>query len=97
MQHLIDKFCKQWQTEYLRKLRQKQQKHSRSNLKYEKSTGNIMLIQQDKYTRKNWKMGRVTKIIKGRDGFVRAANVEKHILKTLKNQLLIDELINSTR
>ena len=42
-------------------------------------------------------MGRVTKIIKGRDGFVRAANVEKHILKTLKNQLLIDELINSTR
>lgn len=47
-----------------------------------------MLIQQDKYTRNNWQMGRVTKIIKGKDGFARAANVEyvKNIKKSIINR-----------
>ena len=47
-----------------------------------------MLIQQDKYTRNNWQMGRVTKIIKGKDRFARAANVEyvKNIKKSIINR-----------
>ena len=72
----LDTFWKQWQAEYLQELHEKQQKHSRSNSKYEISTDDIVLIQQDKCRRNNWKMGRVTKIIKERDNFVRAANVE---------------------
>ena len=75
-QYLINSFWKQWQREYLRELREKQQKQSRFNSKYEISKDDIVLIQTDKYNRINWKMGRVTKLIKGRDANVRAANVE---------------------
>ena len=62
--------------EYLRELQEKQQKQSRFNSKYEISKDGIVLIQTDKYNRRNWKMGRVTKLIKGRDANVRATNVE---------------------
>ena len=67
VQHSIDTLWKQWQVEYLQELREKQQKHSRSNSKYEMSTHDIALIQQEKYSRNNWKMGRLTRPIKGRD------------------------------
>ena len=76
VQYLINSFWKQWQSEYLRELREKQQKQSRFNSKYEISKDDIVLIQTDKYNRINWKIGRVTKLIKGRDANVRAANVE---------------------
>ena len=75
-QYLINSFWKQCQREYLRELREKQQKQSRFNSKYEISKDDIVLIQTDKYNGINWKMGRVTKLIKGRDANVRAANVE---------------------
>ena len=76
VQYLINWFRKQWQREYLSELREKQQEQSRFNSKYEISKDNIVLIQTDKYNRINWKMGRVTKLIKGRDTNVRSANVE---------------------
>ena len=53
MQHLIDMFSKQWQAQYLQDLHEKQQQHSRSNSNNEISTDDIMLTQQDKYTRNN--------------------------------------------
>ena len=35
-----------------------------------------MLIQQDKFTGNNWKIGQMIKLNKGRDNFVSAANIE---------------------
>ena len=73
---MIDTFLKQWQAEQLRELREKQQRHSRSNSKYQISTKVNVLIQQDKFTRNNWKIGQMIKLNKGRDNFVSAANIE---------------------
>ena len=47
-QYLINSFWKQWQREYLRELREKQQKQSRFNSKYEISKDDIVLIHTDK-------------------------------------------------
>ena len=74
--HLIDTFLKQWQAEQLRELREKQQRHSRSNSKDQISTKVNVLIQQDKSTRNNWKIVQMTKLNKGRGNFVSAANIE---------------------
>lgn len=53
VQHLIDTFWKQRQAEYLQELREKQLKHSKLSSKYEISTHDITITQQDKYTRRN--------------------------------------------
>ena len=76
VQYLINSFWKQRQREYLRELREKQQKQSGFNSKYKFSKDDIVLIQTDKYNRTNWKMGRVTKLSKGRDANLRAGSVE---------------------
>ena len=47
-QYLVNSFWKQWQREYLRELREKQQKQSRFNSKYEISKDDIVLIHTDK-------------------------------------------------
>ena len=67
---------KQWQAEQLRDLREKPQRHSRSNSKYQISTKVNVLIQQGKSTTNNWKIVQITKLNKGRDNFVSAANTE---------------------
>ena len=76
VQYLINSFWKQWQREYLRELREKQQKQSRFNSKYKFSKDDIVLIQTDKYNRTNWKMDRMTKLSKRRDANLRAGSVE---------------------
>ena len=54
VQYLINSFWKQRHREYLRELREKQQKQSRFNSIYEISKDDIvLLIQTDKYNRIN--------------------------------------------
>lgn len=57
-------------------MREKQRKQSTFNSEYEISKDDIVLIEADQYNRKNWKLGKVTKLIKGRDANVPVVNVE---------------------
>lgn len=57
-------------------MREKQRKQSTFNLEYEISKDDIVLIETDQYNRINWKLGKVTKLIKGRDANVPVVNVE---------------------
>ena len=57
-------------------MREKQRKQSTFNSEYEISKDDIVLIEADQYNRKNWKLGKVTKLIKGRDANVPVLNVE---------------------
>ena len=57
-------------------MREKQRKQSTFNSEYEISKDDIVLIDADQYNRKNWKLGKVTKLIKGRDANVPVVNVE---------------------
>ena len=57
-------------------MREKQRKQSTFNSEYEISKDDIVLIEADQYNRINWKLGKVTKLIKGRDANVPVVNVE---------------------
>ena len=57
-------------------MREKQRKQSTFNSEYEISKDDIVLIEADQYNRKNWKLGKVTKLIKVRDANVPVVNVE---------------------
>ena len=63
-----------WTEEYIRSLRE------RHNLNHKKGkplikTGDVVLIQGDERNRGKWNVGIVVKLIKGRDGVVRAARL----------------------
>ena len=57
-------------------MREKQRKQSTFNSEYEISKDDIVLIEADQYNRINWKLGKVTKLIKGIDANVPVINVE---------------------
>ena len=82
-----------WTEEYIRSLRE------RHNLNHKKGealikTGDVVLIQSDERNRGKWNVGIVVKLIKGRDGVVRAARLRagKSFLERAIQQLCPMEL-----
>ena len=82
-----------WTEEYIRSLRE------RHNLNHKKGkalikTGDVVLIQSDERNRGKWNVGIVVKLIKGRDGVVRAARLRagKSFLERAIQQLRPMEL-----
>ena len=55
-------------------LRDSQKIHRGKDL--EISVGDVVLIREDDVKRNNWKLGRVEKLIEGRDGVVRGAELK---------------------
>ena len=82
-----------WTEEYIRSLRE------RHNLNHQKGsplikTGDVVLIQGDERNRRKWNLGIVAKLIKGRDGVIRAARLRagKSFLERAIQQLCPMEL-----
>ena len=82
-----------WTEEYIRSLRE------RHNLNHQKgspliNTGDVVLIQGDERNRGKWNLGIVAKLIKGRDGVIRAARLRagKSFLERAIQQLCPMEL-----
>ena len=73
-----------WQREYLTSLRQRYQGRTRS--KSHPNEGDIVLIKGEKKNRNKWKIGKVTKLIKGNDEVV--TKRENHQRKTNSADLL---------
>lgn len=63
-----------WQREYLTSLRQRYQGRTRS--KSHPSEGDIVLIKGEEKNSNNWKIGKVTKLIKGNDEVVRGVKLQ---------------------
>ncbi|KAL3108965.1 hypothetical protein niasHT_015992 [Heterodera trifolii] len=70
----IDRFWNQWKSEYLLSLRERDRTNKGGgDLPNE---GDIVLIEEAEDPRSFWKMGRVEKLLRGRDGLVRSARVQ---------------------
>ena len=76
LQKILDHFWNRWSNEYLVALRERSRKLSKtSNLDIVPKTDDIVLIHDDKTKRQNWKLGKVTKLIRSTDGNVRACEL----------------------
>ena len=77
VQHNLEYFWKQWQTEYLTALREK---HSNFKTKRPGSNsiavGDVCIIVDDKLPRCRWKLARVNELITSKDSEIRGASVE---------------------
>ena len=84
---------KRWTAEYIRSLRER---HRRAGGKQtpHPHVGDVVIIQDDKKNRNQWKLAVVTHLIKGRDGIVRAAKLKtsKEILERAVQHLYPLEL-----
>ena len=72
---------KRWTAEYARSLRENHRRAGGYQTPHP-HVGDVVIIQDDKKNRNQWKLAVVTRLIKGRDGIVRAAS-----LKTSKETL----------
>lgn len=72
IQYLTNVFWKRWLSEYLPTLQERQKwvKPSRNF-----TTGDLVLVVDEKVHRGQWPLGRIVKVHTGRDGFVRSAEI----------------------
>ena len=68
-------FWKRWSTEYLTSLGEFQKRYRSKNSLNIPGVNDILIIKEDKLPRQQWRLGRINKLIKSRDGNVRAAEV----------------------
>ena len=71
----LQHFWKRWRTEYLRELREKHNAAGAGNCDIHK--GDIVLIEDGNVKRSQWKIGRIERLIVGKDGNIRGASVVK--------------------
>ena len=75
LQTLLDHFWMRWRDEYLRELRE-QQKAKSKKVDKNVSVNDIVLIQEHKLPRSEWRVGRVCKLIVGNDQAIPGACVD---------------------
>ena len=76
LQSVKNHLWRRWQREYLTSLRQR---HLQTNIKSTTvgpNEGDIVLIKGDEKNRNKWKMGKVTKLIRGKDNVVRGVKLQ---------------------
>ena len=76
LQIRVEKFWARWSTEYLQSLKERFDKHKQGKYTtYAPTLGDIVLIGDKNLPKQSWKMGRIDKLIEGRDGETRVAKV----------------------
>eukprot|EP00112_Aurelia_sp_Birch-Aquarium-sp1_P017796 Seg4169.2 transcript_id=Seg4169.2/GoldUCD/mRNA.D3Y31 product="hypothetical protein" protein_id=Seg4169.2/GoldUCD/D3Y31 len=73
MQKIQKHYWKRWSTEYLRRLREYRKIEGQKNRIAE---GDIVLVKNDMQPRNMWKLGKITRTIKGTDGTTRGAELQ---------------------
>ena len=79
LQKQLQHFWKRWNREYVSSLREHHRLNSRTT-KNSLKPGAIVLIQQEGVSKSRWKLGRVDRLIEGKDGIIRGA-----VLKVVSN------------
>ena len=75
LQSVKNHLWRRWQREYLTSLRQRHQTNIKSTT-VGPNEGDIVLIKGDEKNRNKWKMGKVTKLIRGKDNVVRGVKLQ---------------------
>ncbi|XP_066910124.1 uncharacterized protein [Clytia hemisphaerica] len=76
LQTILDQFWDRWSNEYLVSLRERSRNIAKtSNIDVVPRTDDVVLIHDDKVKRQNWKLGKITKLIRSTDGKVRACEL----------------------
>ena len=83
---LIQHYWNRWKLEYLNELREYQRCGKEEDTRI--TVGDIVLVEDPTLKRNYWKLGKITKLIKGHDERVRAATVK------IYNNNSIHQLIN---
>ena len=76
MKHLnvtLNHFWKRWRGEYLLQLREYHSHDKRSKGKEQRFNGEVVLLRSDNKLRGFWKLARVQKVLRGKDGQIRGA------------------------
>ena len=74
---MLDQFTKQWRREYLTRLREQSlAKLHKRNSGSTISQGEIVIVKNETTPRAFWKLARVEKLLPGRDGNIRAAEIK---------------------
>ena len=74
LENLIEHFQRRWKSEYLAELREHQRCKNESPSKRIK-VGDVVLIEDKKISKSRWRLGLVTSLIEGKDGFVRGCKL----------------------
>ena len=72
---VVEHFWNRWRREYLVDLRENQKLHVQKQ-QPKINTGDVVLIEDDGVKRNKWRLGRIEKIVIGRDGVIRGAEVK---------------------
>ena len=72
---ILDHFWKRWSSEYLIELRDIHRKSKKNGVNDEIKIGDVVLIEEDKQKRSNWRTGRVDEIIISKDGQIRGVGL----------------------
>ena len=75
LQRILDHFWIRWQSEYLTELREHHRHPKKANLLREVQVGDIVCLHEHKIPRQLWHLGKVERLLRGRDGLVRSAVV----------------------
>ena len=89
METVIGHFWNRWRSEYLTSLREHQSSCNTEKVARTPELNDIVLVKEDKLPRHQWRLGRVSELIRGRDGKIRAVK-----LLIGKNRSSIDRPIN---
>ena len=75
LQRTLDHFWNRWRTEYLTELWEYHRYSKRSNSNREVKVGDVVCLHDHKTPRQLWRLGKIERLLPGRDGHVRSAIV----------------------
>ena len=76
IQSLIDHFWKRWSNEYLVELREHHKKFKNTKCLPAPRLNDVVLIKDDNLKRSDWKMVKITELIRSKDNNIRAAKLD---------------------
>ena len=75
LQRTLDHFWNRWKSEYLTQLREYHRYSKRANSVRKVQVGDIVCLHENKTPRQQWRLGKIERLLPGRDGHVRSAVV----------------------
>ena len=75
LQRTLDHFWNRWRSGYLTHLREYHHSSKRANFVRKLQVGDIVCVHENKTPRQQWRLGKIERLLRGRDGHVRSAVV----------------------
>ena len=94
VENILNHFWKRWSSEYLTELRDGQhvKKHKQNDMKgFNVKENDIVLVEDDKRKRYQWRLGRINNVFRGSDGKIRGAEI---VVKTAEGTGVLKRPVN---